>query len=275
MTRSSSSKPFAKKSLGQNFLVDSAYIEKIITALDIQPGEAILEIGPGRGALTERLVEKADHIIALELDREFVPQLAERFSDHKNFAVVEANALETDFSQLISRNPKSKIETPKCKLVANLPYYISTAILQRLMAQRKVFTSMVLMFQREVVERITAKPGNSERGFLTVLAEASFEVEKLFDVPPAAFRPQPKVWSSVVRLIPKTTEIPNEELFRELISNGFRQKRKTIVNNLKALYPNTAAILASARIDPTLRPEALNLDQWLRLAESGLKKGTK
>jgi len=275
MTRSSSSKPFAKKSLGQNFLVDSAYIEKIITALDIQPGEAILEIGPGRGALTERLVEKADHIIALELDREFVPQLAERFSDYKNFTVVEANALETDFFQLISRNPKSKIENSKCKLVANLPYYISTAILQRLMEQRNVFTSMVLMFQREVVERITAKPRNSERGFLTVLAEAFFEIEKLFDVPPAAFRPQPKVWSSVVRLIPKTTEIPNEELFRELISNGFRQKRKTIVNNLKALYPNAAAILASARIDPTLRPEALNLDQWLRLAESGLKKGTK
>ena len=275
MTRSSSSKPFAKKSLGQNFLVDPAYIEKIITALRIQPGETILEIGPGRGALTERLVEKADNIIALELDRSLVPLLRDRFGANRNFLVIEGDALNIDFAQISSMNPHSALRTSQLKLVANLPYYISTAILQRLMEQRNVFTSMVLMFQREVVERITAKPRNSERGFLTVLAEAFFEIEKLFDVPPAAFRPQPKVWSSVVRLIPKTTEIPNEELFRELISNGFRQKRKTIVNNLKALYPNAAAILASARIDPTLRPEALNLDQWLRLAESGLKKGTK
>src|SRR5260221_4153596 len=143
------------------------------------------------------------------------------------------------------------------------------------MEQRHVFSSMVLMFQREVVDRITAKPANSERGFLTVLAEAFFEIERLFDVAPAAFRPEPKVWTSVVRLNPKTTVMPNETVFRELISNGFRQKRKTIANNLKAFYPNAIEILASTKIDPTLRPEALDLNQWLRLAESGLKRSAK
>jgi len=274
MTRSSSSQPFAKKSLGQNFLVDPAYIERIIKALNIQHEEVILEIGPGRGALTEKLVQVAAHIIGLELDRNLVPLLRDRFKANSNLLVVEDDALNIDFATLIPTDD-SGLRVRQLKLVANLPYYISTAILQKLMEQRHVFSSMVLMFQREVVDRITAKPANSERGFLTVLAEAFFEIERLFDVAPAAFRPEPKVWSSVVRLNPKTTVMPNETVFRELISNGFRQKRKTIANNLKAFYPNAIEILASTKIDPTLRPEALDLNQWLRLAESGLKRSAK
>ena len=126
---------------------------------------------------------------------------------------------------------------------------------------------MVLMFQKEVVDRIAAEPGNSERGFLTVLVEAFFKVEKLFDIPPAAFRPQPKVWSSVVRITPAAGEVPNESMFRELVSSAFVQKRKTILNNLKGKYPNAADMLARAEIDPKLRPEALTLDQWFRLVE--------
>jgi 16S rRNA (adenine1518-N6/adenine1519-N6)-dimethyltransferase len=259
--------PFAKRSLGQNFLVDSAYIAKIINALDIGSEEIIIEIGPGRGALTERLVEKASRLIALELDRGLIPLLAQQFSNNQNFTVLEADALEIDFAKLVSSNPQSKIQNLKSKLVANLPYYISTAILQRLIEQRQVFSMMVLMFQKEVVDRITAPPGNSDRGFLTVLAEAFLNVEKLFDVPPTAFRPQPKVWSSVVRITPKTGRVSNESVFRELVSSAFLQKRKTIRNNLKNKYPNAAEILLSAAIGPKLRPEALTLEQWQRLAQ--------
>lgn len=257
---------FAKKSLGQNFLVDPSFITKIIHALAIHPGETILEIGPGRGALTERLIDMADRIVALELDREFVPQLAERFSGNANFTVIEADVLQTDLSQLILPDPRSKVQGPTSKVVANLPYYISTAVLQKFADQRHLFSTLILMFQREVVERITARPGDSDRGFLTVLTEACFDAHKLFDVPPEAFRPRPNVWSSVVRLTPKTTGIRDEARFRELISNAFRQKRKTLSNNLKEIYPNAADIIIAAGIDPTLRPEALTLDQWLLLA---------
>ncbi|MGH9819792.1 MAG: ribosomal RNA small subunit methyltransferase A, partial [Pyrinomonadaceae bacterium] len=159
---------FAKRSLGQNFLVDTVYIERIVAALDIQPGETIVEIGPGRGALTEKLVESPANIIALELDRNFVPLLRDRFIASQNFRIVEADALEIDLEKLIAEDPNSERHTPQTKLIANLPYYISTAILQKLIEQRHVFSSMVLMFQKEVVDRITSLPGNSDRGFLTV-----------------------------------------------------------------------------------------------------------
>ncbi|MDQ6788067.1 MAG: 16S rRNA (adenine(1518)-N(6)/adenine(1519)-N(6))-dimethyltransferase RsmA, partial [Acidobacteriota bacterium] len=190
-------KPFAKKSFGQNFLVDQNYIDKIIGALNPQKGETIIEIGAGRGALTEKLVESGAKIIAIELDRDLIPLLKNKFGACENFELVEADALKFNFHELT----KAKDQKPKTKLVANLPYYISTAILQRLIEQREAFSEMILMFQREVVERITAQAGNSERGFLTVLVEAYLTTEKLFDVPPAAFRPAPKVQSAVVRLI--------------------------------------------------------------------------
>lgn len=254
-------KGFAKKSLGQNFLVDQQYISRIVLALDLSPHDTIIEIGPGRGALTVKLVDAAGKVIALELDRNLVPFLREEFAGRGNFSIIEGDALTTEFSSLLSQDPGS------VKLIANLPYYISTAILQRLTEQRDTFSSMILMFQKEVVDRVTAKPGNSERGFLTVFTEAFLDAEKLFDVPPTAFRPQPKVWSSVVRIFPKRSLVKDESTFRDLVSYAFLQKRKTILNNLKGRYPNAASILEQAEIDPKLRPEALTLGQWLRLAD--------
>ncbi|NJM52793.1 MAG: ribosomal RNA small subunit methyltransferase A, partial [Blastocatellia bacterium] len=171
-------KTFAKKSLGQNFLIDQNYIQKIVSALNPQPDETIIEIGPGRGALTKHLVESGANIIAIELDRDLIPLLQNEFENYENFKVIEEDALQVDFSELA----KFKEARSKVKLVANLPYYISTAILQRLIEQREVFSEFVLMLQREVVERITAESGNSERGFLTVLVEAYCESQKLFDV---------------------------------------------------------------------------------------------
>lgn len=253
-------KPFAKKSLGQNFLVDRDYIGKIIDAVDPRESDTIIEIGPGRGAITERLVESGGNIIAIELDRNLVPELQNRFAKTPNFLVVEADATQVDFAKLSTENPQS------AKLVANLPYYISTAILQHLTTQRHVFSSLVLMFQREVVDRITAPPGSSDRGFLTVLTEASFEVKKLFDVPPNAFRPIPKVVSSVAQLTPKAHSVTDNPAFRSLVSTAFAQKRKTIANNLKAAYPDAQSVLERSAIDPKRRAESLSLDEWLRLS---------
>ena len=263
---------FAKKSFGQNFLIDQNYISKIISALNPLENETIIEIGAGRGALTERLLESGANIFAIELDKDLIPLLQERFGQSENFSLVEKDALRLDFSKF--KTPNSE---PKIKLVANLPYYISTAILQKLIEQRKAFSEMILMFQREVVERIGAEPGNKERGFLTVFVQAYLQTEKLFDVPPTAFRPVPKVWSSVIRFKPKSeSEIENEELFRKIVSAGFRQKRKTLVNNLKnapefvyktsGIKENPALILEKLEIRPDRRAETLTIEEWIKLA---------
>jgi 16S rRNA (adenine1518-N6/adenine1519-N6)-dimethyltransferase len=262
------SKPFAKKSFGQNFLVDQNYINKIISALNPKQNETIIEIGAGRGALTEKLIESGAEIIAIELDRDLIPLLNNDFGGNENFKLVENDALKVDFSALSTQHSGQNT-----KLVANLPYYISTAILQHLIQYRNEFSELVLMLQREVVERITAEIRNTERGFLTVLVEAYFEAEKLFDVPPNAFRPAPKIWSSIVRLKPKAAnDISSDEDFRKIVSCGFRQKRKTILNNLKnapeILYKeDLKEILEKHNIETKRRAETLTLEEWKILAE--------
>jgi len=261
MTRKATNKKpvFAKKSFGQNFLVDQNYIAKIIATLNPQANETIIEIGAGRGALTEILIESGANVIAIELERSMIAVLRERFDGKENFKLVESDALLIDFADFL----KTESRQPKIKLVANLPFNISTAILQKLVEQRSCFAEMILMFQREVVERITAKAGNPQRGFLTVLTEAYLEAEKLFDVPPNAFLPAPKVWSAVVRLEPKIdVEIENEKLFRRIVSAGFRQKRKTIANNLKCESGEIGEIFGECQIDPQRRAETLTLEEW-------------
>ncbi|MGI8639867.1 MAG: 16S rRNA (adenine(1518)-N(6)/adenine(1519)-N(6))-dimethyltransferase RsmA [Pyrinomonadaceae bacterium] len=266
---------YAKKSFGQNFLVDQNYIGKIISALNPQKDETIIEIGAGRGALTEKLVESGANVLAIEFERDMIAILRGKFAENESFQIVEQDALKIDFSELT----KTKDQRPKTKLVANLPYNISTAILQKLIEQKDCFSEMVLMFQREVVERITAEAGNKERGFLSVLVQTYLEAEKLFDVSPNAFRPAPKVWSSVVRLQPKEENeigIADKQLFREIVSLGFRQKRKTIFNNLKnsgeylsEVFENNGGIkniLERVQIEESRRAETLTLEEWKRLS---------
>lgn len=261
MSRQANIAPFAKKSLGQNFLVDQSYISRILSAVTTKQGDSIIEIGPGRGAITEYLVEAGAEVVAIELDRELIGLLRNQFSDASNFRIVEADALEVDFRSLI----ESFSVTGPVKLVANLPYYISTAILQRLADHRDMFSQLILMFQSEVVNRIVAPAGSSERGFLTVVVEECFSVEKLFDVPPSAFRPQPKIWSSVVRLLPNETTRNDLDSLRRLASMAFSQKRKTISNNLKEHFPDAKAKLVAAGIDPGRRAETLSNTEWHRL----------
>ncbi len=265
---------FAKKSFGQNFLVDQNYVGKIISALNPQKEETIIEIGAGRGALTEKLVESGANVIAIELERNMISVLKEKFAESENFQLIEDDALKIDYSKFQISNFKFQI-----KLAANLPFNVSTAILQKLIDQREVFSEMILMFQREVVERITAEAGNKERGFLSVLVQNYLDVEKLFDVPPNAFRPAPKVWSAVVKLQPKNEAaigIKDTELFREIVSSGFRQKRKTIFNNLRncdfallQMFENKGGIkniLEKVQIEENRRAETLTLDEWRRLS---------
>ncbi len=269
--------PRAKKRLGQNFLVDESYARRIVGALSVRAGETLVEIGPGRGALTALLLEKGARVVAVELDRELVPVLLERFGGRDEFKLIEADALRVDFCEAVAPARSARV-------VANLPYNISTAIMQRLVEQRACVPEMVLMLQREVVERITAPPGSAERGYLTVLVEAFCSAEALFDVPPGAFRPVPKVWSTVARLRARAAGVEkvDERLFQRLAGAAFAQKRKTILNNLRTAPEDlrarfeerggAASLLEAAGVDARKRAEALTLAEWLRLTKT-LAKG--
>jgi len=266
--------PYPSKRLGQHFLRDQRTIHRIIDALNPRTDETIVEIGPGTGALTSVLVERAGRLIAIEFDNKLAPLLQERFGSFGNFKLVMADALTVDFCKEIQ--PARSV-----RLVANLPYNISTAILQRLIAQRACIDEMVLMLQREVVERVLAPAGTSDRGFISVLVEAYCEAEKLFDVAPGGFRPPPKVWSSVMRLKirPRTNaENTDEGLLWEVVSAGFAQKRKTILNNLRhtsgrlqeILKRNGGAsiVLCKANVELQRRAETLTLEEWGKIVQA-------
>lgn len=259
MRNKSHNQPFAKRSLGQNFLVDQGVVKRILDSFDAKKADSVLEIGPGRGALTEGLVKTAGKVIVIEFDTRLAESLRERFRDVDSFSVFEVDVLEVEFRDL---SPHESI-----RLISNLPYNISTAVLQRLFNYRDLFSDCVLMFQREVAERITAKPGTKDRGYLSVLTEAYFDVVSLFDVSPKAFLPPPKVWSSVVRLTPTKTIVEQPVEFSKLVAAGFAQKRKTIANNLKSYSPTYATALEQSEIDPSRRAETLTLEEWLRLHE--------
>jgi 16S rRNA (adenine1518-N6/adenine1519-N6)-dimethyltransferase len=265
--------PRSKKRLGQNFLVDESYARRIVGALAPRAGETVVEIGPGRGALTSILVESGARVVAVEFDRELFGPLRARFGGRGNFSLVEADALEVDFCSVVSPAARARV-------VANLPYNISTAILQRLIERRRCLSEFVLMLQREVVARITAPPGSTERGYLTVLVEAYCEAEALFDVPPGAFRPVPKVWSSVARLRVRDDgpAVGDMRLLWQLVSAGFAQRRKTMLNNLRAAPGDlrarveakggALALLEAAGVEPSRRAETLTLDEWATITRA-------
>lgn len=262
----------AKRSLGQNFLVNPHYSQRIVASVRPQSGETIIEIGPGQGALTELLVASGARIIAVELDRELIPTLKSSFAGATNFNLVEADALKVDFCEAISPAATARV-------VANLPYNISTPILQRLIEHRRCLREMTLMLQREVVERIVAEPGGKERGYFSVLVQFYCEAEMLFEIPPGAFRPVPKVTSSLVRLTARpqpAAEVSDEALFLELTKTLFAQRRKTIFNNLRSgiarLGLADAAlvnqVLTVAGLDPQRRAETLSIAELARLANA-------
>src|SRR5215471_11790780 len=264
----------AKRRFGQNFLMDRNVIDRIIAAVSPEPTDTIIEIGPGRGALTSNLILKAGRVVAIEFDRELVPELRTTFAHSSNLQVVEADALAVDFCEVIAPAETARV-------VANLPYNVGTAILQKLIEQRHCLTDMTLMLQREVIDRITAPAGSPDRGYLSVFVEAYCETEKLFDVSPQAFRPAPKVWSTVARLRLRdriASDVKDEKLLWRIVSAGFAHPRKTILNNLReAPEPmqellkkrgGASIVLCDAAIAPLRRAETFALEEWVLLANA-------
>ena len=259
-----------KAKLGQNFLADRKAAEKIVDALGEIGQSLVVEIGPGRGALTEILVRKAGRVIAIELDRMLATQLRIDYSRYPNVEVLEGDVLAIDFRTVLHRTigPLGDLRPEKperARLLGNLPYYITSDILLHLFEFHDQFDLMVIMVQREVAERIAARPGSRDYGLLSATAQLYTQVEKLFNLPPGAFAPPPKVHSSVLRLrvAPRFAELgvsPPE--FIEFLKLAFAMKRKTLLNNLKKRYTEEQIrnALKQGRIRADVRAEALSLE---------------
>jgi 16S rRNA (adenine1518-N6/adenine1519-N6)-dimethyltransferase len=268
-----------KKSLGQNFLVDPSVAERIVKAVSPSASDLIIEIGPGTGALTRLLAENAGHVIAIELDSRLIEALRTSH-DPKKLTLIEQDALAVDWNQLAMKarvfgqqarpGPEN---ARRLRIVANLPYYISTAIIERLLTVRTEIHDLTLMLQKEVVDRITSPPGSRDYGYLSVLVQYHAVASKLFDVAPEAFNPPPKVTSSVVRLTVRSeapVAVDDEEKFFALVRAAFAQRRKTLQNNLKVVparaFPRgPREALMKAGIEGGRRAETLSLDEFARL----------
>jgi 16S rRNA (adenine1518-N6/adenine1519-N6)-dimethyltransferase len=264
-------KPHSRPKLGQHFLVDSAATARIVEALGDISESTVLEIGPGRGALTAMLARRARRLIAIEIDRVLAAQLRMNFSQESNVEIIEGDILAIDFQTLFGPKPGSTrpgmSQQPEAvRVVGNLPYFITSDILLRLFEFRQYFETIVLMVQREVAERLAAAPGGSDYGLLSATAQLYADVEELFTLPPAAFSPPPKVESAVVRLrmTPRLDSLHVSEAdFINFLKLSFGQKRKTLSNNLKAQYAPKLlrSAFEKAGVKPTVRAEALSLEK--------------
>jgi len=251
----------ARKRFGQNFLHDESVISRIVRAIAAKSGEHLLEIGPGQGALTAGLIETGARLDAVELDRDLIAPLLLRFGHLPHFHLHQADALSFDLDRVCDENAKLRV-------VGNLPYNISTPLIFHLLASLHCIEDMHFMLQKEVVERLTAKPGNGDWGRLSLMVQYYCEAEYLFTVPPSAFRPQPKVESAIVRLKPHA-QLPHPakdvRLLERLLREAFGQRRKMLRSSLSKLL--TVESIEAAGIDATLRPEQLDLAAFVRLAD--------
>jgi 16S rRNA (adenine1518-N6/adenine1519-N6)-dimethyltransferase len=249
---------FARKRFGQHFLHDPGVIQRILAAIDVQPGQTVVEIGPGRGALTGALLGAAGALDAIEIDRDLAAQLREQYRG-RALVLHEADALRFDFAAL------SGARGARLRVVGNLPYNVSTPLLFHLVEHPQAIADLHVMLQKEVVDRIVAAPGSGEYGRLTVMLAPWVRAERLFDVGPGAFRPAPKVWSAVARLVMHEQPIfAVDARYGRVVAAAFAQRRKTLRNALRALL-DTAAI-ESAGVDPGARPETLTPEAFGALA---------
>jgi 16S rRNA (adenine1518-N6/adenine1519-N6)-dimethyltransferase len=264
-----------KPKLGQHFLDDPSVASRIVEALGDLSQNTVLEIGPGRGALTSMLGRRARRVIAVEADRVLAAQLRMKFSLVPNLEIIEGDILAVDFDTLFGPKPGStrpgmEQALERVRVVGNLPYFITSDILFRLFEYRKYFETIVLMVQREVADRLAAHPGTKDYGLLTATAQLYSRVEKLFAVPPVSFSPPPKVQSAVVRLVisPRLEKLGVDEAeFMRFLKLSFAQKRKTLWNNLKVRYgpEDLAGAMKRARVQPSGRAEAMSLEQTAAL----------
>ena len=256
----------ARKRFGQNFLHDRHWIERIAKAINATEGDDIVEIGPGQAALTRELIAGAGKVRAVEIDRDLAAWLKETFPE--SLSLIEADALTLDWTQ-VAKNDNLRV-------VGNLPYNISSPLLFKLLEAADHVKDQHFMLQKEVVDRMVAQHGSKTYGRLSVMLQWRYRMQKLFDVPPGAFNPPPKVMSSVVRMIPKAKEeVPSVdfELFSSVVANAFSQRRKTIRNALSALLSSEE--ISACDVDPGARAEALPLDAFVRLAQKAEALGRK
>ncbi|MDH4619130.1 16S rRNA (adenine(1518)-N(6)/adenine(1519)-N(6))-dimethyltransferase RsmA [Brevibacillus sp. AY1] len=268
-----------KKSLGQNFLIDTNILHNIIAAADLTKEKAAIEIGPGIGALTEQLGRAAGKVMAIEIDQRLLPILSDTLSPYDNVDVVHGDVLELNLQELIE-DKLAGFE--KISVVANLPYYVTTPILMKLLEERLPLENIVVMIQKEVAERIAAKPGTKEYGSLSVAAQFYADTQVAMIVPASVFVPRPNVDSAVIRLKVRdrpAVEVDDEDVFFRVVKSSFALRRKTLLNNLmNGLFPKAqkdavVQMLEEIGIDPTRRGETLNMEEFARLANESIRRG--
>ena len=269
----------ANKSLGQNFLIDDNVVESIVDAGNISNEDLVIEIGPGLGTLTKPLLEKAGKVICIELDKRMVKILEDRFSLYNNFELIQKDVLKVDLKELIEKNKKEE-HFKKAKIVANLPYYITTPIIMKLLEEELDLDSITVMIQKEVADRLIATPGDKETGAITYSIYYYSEAEAVLEVPNDSFIPEPEVTSKVIKLnIRKNPpiDVKNKEVMFRIIKCAFMQRRKTLLNaltNAKVFINKEEGIgiLNKLNLDENVRAEKLKIEDFANIANMILEK---
>lgn len=266
-----------KKSLGQNFIIEPSILEKIVEKAEINQQTGVIEIGPGIGSLTQQLAGKAGKVVAVEIDQRLIPILKETLSDYENIEIIHGDVLQTDLSDIIEKYLK---DYGTLKIVANLPYYVTTPIIIKLLEERLPIDSITIMIQKEVAERINANPGTKDYGSLTLAIQYYAEAKIMFHVPGTVFIPKPNVDSTVIQLKIRNSppvQVQDEKYLFQVIRSSFAQRRKTIYNNLihnligKENKDQLDQLFSKHALDPKRRAETFTLEEFAVLSEN-LKK---
>jgi 16S rRNA (adenine1518-N6/adenine1519-N6)-dimethyltransferase len=262
-----------KKSLGQNFLIDTNILKKIVGFAELKETSSAIEIGPGIGALTEQLARSSKKVVAFEIDQRLLPILAETLSPYSNVKIIHEDVLKADVKGVIAEEFQ---EIDDLMVVANLPYYVTTPIIMKLLEEQLPIRGIVCMLQKEVADRISAKPGTKEYGSLSIAIQYYTEAEVVMIVPKTVFVPQPNVDSAVIRLIKRekpAVDVKDEDFFFQVTRMSFAQRRKTLLNNLTSGLPDgkqkkdlILEALQTSGIDPARRGETLSLEEFAQLA---------
>lgn len=264
----------ANKKLGQNFLIDENVIDTIVNTSEISSDDLVIEIGPGLGTLTQKLLQKAGKVIAIELDERMISILKDRFFIYHNFEIINEDVLKVDLNKLIKEN-KEQLGLKRTKIVANLPYYITTPIIMKLLEEKLNIESITVMIQKEVADRLTAIPGGKNSGAITYTVYYYATSEEVLTVPNNSFIPEPEVESEVIKLNLRkepVIKVKDEKKFFSLIKSAFMQRRKTLLNAIGNSGLNTTKeqmeqILKELDIDTKVRGEALTIDQFAKISE--------
>ncbi|AEV17370.1 UNVERIFIED_ORG: dimethyladenosine transferase [Anoxybacillus amylolyticus] len=264
-----------KKSLGQNFLIDANILRKIVDVADISPDTGAIEIGPGIGALTEQLARRAKKVVAFEIDGRLLPILADTLSAYDNVRIFHQDVLKADLHAVIA---EELADVSDRMVVANLPYYVTTPIIMKLLTERLPIRGMVVMLQKEVADRLAAKPGTKDYGSLTIAVQYYTEAEVVMTVPRTVFMPQPNVDSAVIRLVKRQhppVVVDDEGVFFQVVRASFAQRRKTLFNNLTNNLPGgkenkekIERVLVALGIDPRRRGETLDIAEFASLSNA-------